>query len=278
MKKELLLAAWLTGSSLAAWADGSPDIVKFHQATAESRHCCWDLGYNGDSGQGPGDYDAASWNASGHAAGTASYGVISGNVAASARRFDSWAGSSGTGRVRDYFVDTVTIHSSDLPMGTPVEVQLGVSLAFNTTGQAETGGSARALAIAVWHFNGPDAPWIVGATFDSDTEGLGTFQGTRNAQATFASTVGGSFTLVGDLLLQTSAFATGNPSSASAMMAATARYTVEVLTPDAGFSTLSSAAYVTAVPEPSAALMLGAGMLVLLRLAPRRRAGPQPGA
>lgn len=278
MKKELLLAAWLAGSSLPAWADGSPDIVKFHEATAESFHCCWDPRQNGDSGRGPGDYDATSWNASGQAAGTAGYGVISGNVAASAQRFDSWAGSSGTGRVRDYFVDTFTILSSSLPMGTPVEVHLGVSLVLNTTSQAETGGSARSIAIAAWHFNGPDAPWIVGATFDSDTEGLGIFQGTRNAQATFAGHVGGSFTLVGDLLLQTSAFATGNPSAASATMAAAARYTVEVFTPDAGFSSLSNAAYVTAVPEPSVALMLGAGLLVLLRLAPRRQAALQPGA
>ena len=133
--------------------------------------------------------------------------------------------------------------------------------------------------MAVWHFNGPDAPWITGAVFDRDTEGLGTFNQTRNAHATFASTVGGSFTLVGDLVLEAAAFATDNPSSANATLSGSARYTVALLTPNAGFSTLSGNTYVTAVPEPSVALMLGAGMLVLLRVKPHRsKAAPQPSA
>ena len=76
---------------------------------------------------------------------------------------------------------------------------------------------------------------------------------------------GGSCTLVRDLVLQVAAFATDNPGSANTELSANARYSVEVLTLDAGFSTPSGATCVTAVPEPSVALMPGAGMLVSLR-------------
>ena len=269
MKKKLLLLLWV--SCLSGWANAAPEIVKFHQADSSSYHCCWGVSNLIVGNQGPNDfYEATTWNGSARASGTVDYGAISGSVSASAQRSGSYAGASGYGRVRDYFVDTFTIHSSSLPVGTPVDVQLGVSLQFSTTNQEEPGGSARSSAAAVWHFNGPDAPWIVGAVFDRETEGLGPFNATRNAQASFASTVGGSFTLVGDLVLHAAAFATDNPSSANAMLSANAHYTVKVLTPDAGFSTLSGATYVTAVPEPSVALMLGAGMLVLLRVMPRR--------
>jgi PEP-CTERM motif len=277
MKKILWQWLWLTGATFAGGAHAAPEIVRFHQATAESFHCCWDIRQNYDSDQGPGAYDATSWNASAHADGTASHGAIGGNVSASAQRFESWAGSSGTGRVRDYFVDTFTITSPTLAFGTPVQVQLGISMQFTTTSQRTTGADARAFANAVWHFNGPDAPWIVGVVFDRESEGLGAFDETRSALTSFASTVGGSFTLVGDLLLHATASATDNPSSASAAMSADARYTVEVLTPQAGFSSASGATYVTAVPEPSAVLMLGAGLLVLLHVQRGRKAAPQPG-
>lgn len=278
MKKKLQLLLWV--SCLSGWANAVPAIVKFHQADSSSYHCCWGVSNLIVGNQGPNDlYTATTWNGSAQATGTADYGAISGSVSASAKRSGDYAGASGYGRVRDYFVDTFTITSSSLPVGTPVDVQLGVSLQFSTTSQEEPGGSARSSAAAVWHFNGPDAPWIVGGVFDRDSEGLGPFNATRNAQATFASTVGGSFTLVGDLVLQAVAFATNNPSSASTTLSGNARYTVAVLTPNAGFSTLSGTTYVTAVPEPSVALMLGAGMLVLLRVKHHRsRAAPQPSA
>jgi hypothetical protein len=278
MKKKLLLLLWV--SCLPGWANAVPEIVKFHQADSSSYHCCWGVSNLIVGNQGPNDfYTATTWNGSAQASGAVDYGTISGSVSASAQRSGSYAGASGYGRVRDYFVDTFTVLSSTLPVGTPVEVQLGISLQFNTTTQADPGGSARSVAMAVWHFNGPDAPWIAGAVFDRDTEGLGDFIQTRNAQATFASTVGGSFTLVGDLVLEAVAFAADNPSSANATLSGNARYTVAVLTPNAGFSTLSGTTYVTAVPEPSVALMLGVGMLVLLRVKPHRsKATLQPSA
>jgi hypothetical protein len=263
----LLLLGCLSAFPLASLANGPSSVVEFHQASAESRHCCWDNGYNGAGQQGAGDYDVSSWNATGHAAGIASHGLLSGSVSGSAQRFDSWGASSGSGRVRDYFVDTFSITSPSLAFGTPVLVQLGVTLQFTTFSEMTPNAGLNSQAIAAWHFNGPDAPWIAGVTFDRAYESQDAFSATRSAQATFASWVGASFTLVGDMLLHTVAFATNNPSSARSSLSADAFYTVEVITPNAGFSSVSGAAYVAAVPEPSSMLMFGVGLVVLMRSA-----------
>jgi hypothetical protein len=68
-------------------------------------------------------------------------------------------------------------------------------------------------------------------------------------------------------------WATGNyiPSAeAMANAANTAGFQVEVLTEGASYTSASGHSYVTAVPEPASAALLGLGVLTLLGLARRR--------
>lgn len=198
--------------------------------------------------------------------------MLSGAVSASASRFGDYASAGGSGRIRDYWVDEFTVTSASLLMGTPVLVKVAIELDYSAMAQRVDGGTTNIQAIAALHFNGPDAPWITGVTYDDGGQlPAGSTGGVLRNEATFASTVGATMHLVGDLYLYAGANASLNPSSASASLEGTARYTVSVLTPDAAMSALSGAPYVTPVPEPEAVAMWLAGLLGMGMLVRRRR-------
>ena len=269
--RNLLITAALLGAAMQAAA--APSLTANHSAFAQTRWCCGDAPPNIVSLSGTGTLDATSWASSAHAEGTPDYGFLTGAVSASASRFSGYTNIQSNGTIRDIWADEITIASAGLAAGTPVQVKVTVALDYSAMQQSTSGASTNLRAIAALHFNGPDAPWITGVTYEPGAGGLqGNASSTLTGEASFASNVGAKFHLFGDLYLVTAAFADNNPSSASASLSGTARYTVSVLTPGAGVSSASGAAYVTPVPEPQTAAMLLAGLACMGALLRRRNA------
>lgn len=273
--KRLFILAALLGAALPAAAASS--LTANHGAFAQTRWCCGDGPPDIVSLSGPGPLDATSWASRATAQGTPDYGLLTGAVSASASRFSGYTNVQSNGTIRDIWGDEITIASAGLAAGTPVQVQVTVALDYSATQQSTSGASTNLRATAALHFNGPDAPWITGVTYEPGAGGLqGSASSTLTGEASFASHVGATFHLFGDLLLVTAAFADINPSSASASLSGTARYTVSVLTPGAGVASASGAAYVTPVPEPQTAALLLAGLACMGALLRRRNTAAAP--
>ena len=269
--RRLIIMAALLGAALPATA--APSLTANHGAFAQTYWCCGDAPPSIVSLSGAGTLDAESWSSRATAMGTLGYGILSGAVSASANRYGSYSNVQSNGTIRDIWSDEFTIASAGLAAGTPVQVKVTVALDYSAMQQNTSGASTNVQAIAALHFNGPDAPWITGVTYQPGAGGLqGSVSSTLAGEASFASHVGSKFQLFGDLYLVTAAFADNNPSSASASLSGTARYTVSVLTPGAGVSSASGAAYVTPVPEPQTFAMLLAGLACMGVLLRRRNA------
>lgn len=269
--RRLFILAALLGATLPVAA--APSLTANHGAFAQTYWCCGNAPPSIVSQSGAGTVEATSWSSSATAMGTPDYGILSGAVSASANRFGNYSNVQSNGTIRDIWSDEFTIASAGLAAGTPVQVRVTVALDYSAMQQSTTGASSNLQAIAALHFNGPDAPWITGVTYEPGAGGLqGNASSTLAGEASFASNVGAKFQLFGDLYLVTAAFATNSPSSASASLSGTARYTVSVLTPGAGVSSASGAAYVTPVPEPQTAAMLLAGLAFMGVLFRRRNA------
>jgi PEP-CTERM motif len=253
-----LAGAVLLGAALPARAD-SPSLNPFHKAYASTRHCCWDnfFNYAWHQGDAPG-YSAVSWSSRASGNGTLDYGLITADMSSSAD-VTNYVYVEAVGEGRDYWVDTFTITSDNLAAGTPVTLSLGVDLDANLA----SSGYGQGFALAVIG-TGLDAGWLTGV----DTRVVGA--GRKQASGSFLSYVGGSVTLVGQLVSRAWSEASNGAGAGSASTQATARFTVESLTPGAAYRSASGHSYAvpaSPVPEPSAVwlLLAGAGVAVAAR-------------
>jgi hypothetical protein len=245
------------------------EITQTHSAYASNWHCCWDNFYKIDSQQGTGNVSALAWFASGQAGGNANYGHLTGSASGVAPFPDGgYTQSIGEGRVRDAWAEQFTIISSQLAPGTPVQVQVWLTVSGSLSAQrGPSGGYAVADVTSALHFDGYDAPWITGASFSAGGMGpsadYSAKGGSRQVSATFASAVGSQFTLAHDLVVWAHAEGgPGNPATANAQGAA--YFAMQVMTPGAGYMTASGSSYLSSpVPEPHALALLLAGVGVV---------------
>lgn len=246
--RPLALALGLVGSGLAAQAQDAA-LNPFHVVDARTAHCCWDLRWNIDTQQGVGNYNASSWSASASSSGTVAYGHLSADVAGTGN-IGGYSYIKGLGTARDHWVDTFTVLSDSLGLGTPVQLLMGMTLQADLVAS----GAADAWAMSVIGA-GLDDGWYFGL----DTRVLG--GGTLSASRVFDTTVGATFTLVGQL--NAVALVESNTGSGTARTSAETHFTLDSLTPGVGYGTASGTRYVSAVPEPSPWALMVAGAAVL---------------
>jgi hypothetical protein len=264
-----LASAALLCAALPVQAQSS-SLTTFHKAYASTQHCCWDAPFNYQwlQGEAP-SYEAVSWSSSARVSGTLDFGLITGQ-ASGAADVTGYVYVDAVGEARDYWVDTFTVMSDTLAAGTPVSLKLGVTL----DAAIRTSAYGQGVALAVIG-TGLDAGWITGV----DTRAVGA--GHREVVASFSTYVGGSVTLVGQLLSRAWSSASNGAGAGEASTDAVARFTVEATTPGAFYRTASGHDYampVSTVPEPSVWWLLVAGAVTGLCLRGRGRAPAQPGS
>ncbi|MEO3690910.1 PEP-CTERM sorting domain-containing protein [Roseateles paludis] len=273
MRPSLLLALLLVlpgTSALAASTSAS------HSANANNWHCCWDNFYKYDAQSGSGNVSALAWFANARAGGAASFGHITGSAVADAPFPEGgYTQSEAGGRVRDVWSDDFTIVSSSLTAGTPVQVQVWLSVGADLYANLGSGGWASAEVTSALHFDGQDNPWITGVSFKAgDISGANSISGgSEVVTATFASAVGAHFTLVNDLVVNASAG--GAPKSPrEALAKGVAAFGMQVLTAGAGHVSASNTSYVPGpvalVPEPGSYALMLAGLVGVAVVARRR--------
>ncbi len=260
MRHQLLLVLALV-MLLPVFGAQAQSTSASHSASANNWHCCWSNFYKYDGQTGTGDVSAMAWFANARASGAPSFGHITGSAFADAPFPDGgYTQSQATGSIRDAWSDKFTIVSSTLAPGTPVQVQIWLSVLGELHVSAGSGGSAVAEVTSALHFDGQDSPWITGVRFlAGDVNGANSITGgSEVVTATFASWVGANFTLVNDLIV--SAGATGwHNAPRDAKAEGVAAFGMQVLAAGAGYVAASGSSYaagpVALVPEPSTAAL-----------------------
>lgn len=275
MRPSLLLALLLVLPGTHAVAASTSAS---HSASANNWHCCWDNFYKYDSQSGSGNVSALAWFANARAGGAPTYGHITGSAVADAPfPAGGYTQSQAAGNVRDVWSDDFTIISSTLAAGTPVQVQVWLSVGADLYASLGSGGWAWAEVTSALHFDGKDSPWITGVSFKAgNITGANSISGGSDiVTATFASAVGAHFTLVNDLIVNASGG--GAPTSPrEALAKGTAAFGMQVLTAGAGHMTASGTSYVAGpvalVPEPGSYALMLAGLAGVAFVARRRSA------
>jgi len=163
--------------------------------------------------------------------------------------------AGGAGAMALYWFDTIAVHSSVLPLGTPVDVEFRVDLSFACADGSQTGG-------ANLHLNGSGAPLFL---FD------GCADASDSVTMTQSIPVGDSDARMFQVLVNLFAGSADTSNVASVL----SRFHAKALHPDA-FLVLSSG-YVldTPVPEPGTFVITALGIALVLapRLFRRRMSG-----
>ncbi len=262
------------GSALAT----APELIQTRAVETYVRHCCSDNPSNSQGASGPGaSYAVNSWGlAAASINGTpASYGQLGGVGTAASQMPPGMVSSGGVARMRDAWGDLFTIGSSTLPLGTPVLLQLTVLMSGQLQAPDPDGSgsaSARASLQAALHQGGWDAPWLVGVErFAGSGHAQLSWSGQAQSSNSFATTVGATVHLVGDLSLF---YGQQNSNDArdyfSGSNQGQASYYVDVLSPGVWVSSASGHDYATPVPEPTTALLWLAGLLAVGTVTRRR--------
>ncbi len=182
------------------------------------------------------------------ASGTVAFGALSGTV------YGAGPGNGlGAGQYTGNWDDILTVTSTTLEAGTPVNLLVALSVDTTTT----CSGSGTVLTTA--SFSGGGA----GLSFQSAACNT-TFN--KSGTALISTAVGSSFEIEGELDL--SAEAVNLPGSAS--VDPSSGVFIDSETPGASYTTASGTNYETptqSVPEPSLALLLASGLLALVGLA-----------
>lgn len=265
MRSIAISVVFLTVAAVADRADGLPYYVRAQASTSVSGLGllgAWDsdsisigpiqaLSATAD----PRDVSGSTVWAHADAAGIAavSPGVMRAYAGISALGVNAGAGASGSLE----WGDTITIQSDTLPLGTPVQLQAALSLHRSLSGSPGTVVYASAY--------GPFGLSI----YDS----LSAPNPVQSVSKLVSTQVGSVLSLSGWMYFN--AGGTSEGPGISALMDAwnTSRFTLEVLTPGAGYSSASGLGY--AVPEPGTATLLGIGVAVaglILRFGRGRRA------
>lgn len=246
-----------------------PETVQTRGVETLTSTCCGDVTLNIQNAGGAGDfYQVNSWGQSWATvdATAAQFGSLAGQLSAGSQMPGSYTGAGGAVRLRDAWSDLFTIGSTTLAVGTPVQLQLTVlldvsMLAIDPDG-APGGASATGRAAAAFHDGGWDAPWLAGLELRTG-EGQANHQldGVFSHSAVFATTVGQTLHLVGDLSMNVNhSSSTQARDWSSAFTNGSAVYRVDALTPGVEITTASGYSYATPVPEPGAWALMLAGL------------------
>lgn len=284
MKTLNLLSGMLLAAVAPCVAAAAPELVQTRAVQSLTSSCCGDVTLNiQNAGGAANNYYVNSWGQSSASvdALSAQYGLLGGTVSAGTQRsHPSYNASGGTAQIRDAWSDAFTITSSTLAVGTAVQLQLSVTVdgafkALNPDGVSNDAEGGGRMA-AAFHFGGWDAPGLTGVDvkwgrYVGTQYGFGTLSGSFANQAVIETHVGDTVNLVGDLLLW---YGQNSGPAATAWYdgytAGNARFSVDVLTAGAAYSTASGQSYITPVPEPEAYALFLAG-LGLVGWAARRR-------
>ena len=257
----------------------SAELATGNRAEAWSQHCCWDTPWNIQITNGSGPVSANSWSAGGQADSTAGYGVLRGDIATFANN-RGFTYSSGRGSVSDGWADSLTFHSASLGVGTAIQFRLNVFLDYDYALTRTDAGVASFIAKAAFLGDGIglDArdvtSWQAGTVFELHTSQAGAGSGHREASTLRTAAIGDTVNLRGYLsLYNESLIPDSTLGRIDSEFHGRAYYTVDILTPDVGFTSLGGAPYLLApVPEPETYAMLLAGLGLLGALARRRKA------
>jgi hypothetical protein len=184
------------------------------------------------------------------------FGLIAGFVSASGT---GTAGGEGQASWQGIWQDTLTITSTTLAAGSPVDLQFSLFVGPGTVSCSGTNSVANAEGTFSAGVGNP-----IGITLLDETCNTG-FK--LSQTMTLATTVGAQIPVEGQELLNADA-ASLDITTSTASVDPSDSFFIDSLTPGASYTTASGATYftppITPAPEPSSLLLFGTGLLTLI--------------